>query len=88
VHCAAGILRRDEQVTSHVLRAIVRDDEPEPVLVHLQASDDEFAAETRDDILSSAKLDEVPAIGQTLEGFFELLPALAFCAELAREILE
>ena len=80
----AGILRRDEQVASHVLRAIVRNDEAKTVFMHLQAPDDEFAAETGDDILSAAKLDEVSAFGQTRRALLRAAAALSPLAPSSR----
>ena len=56
--------------------------------MHLKAADDEFAAEAGHDILAAAELDEVPAVGETLQRRAELLSIFALGSELTRKVLE
>jgi hypothetical protein len=51
--------------------------------MHLETAYEELTAKTRDDILSSAQLNELSAFGETFERLLDMPARVAFRAELA-----
>ena len=88
MHCMGRVLRRNKQVASHIFRTLIGNDESITIFMHLETAYEELTAKTRDDILSTAKLNELSAFGETVERFLDLPARVPFRAELANEIFE